>query len=121
MNTDEGFNLVVQGEEVETPDLKELCRAARGESIERISANAFRITRADPQAKPEVAVLAARSKVDFGFVAQGHTLGDFALLAMDMDSTLIAIECIDEIADFAGRKAEVAAVTAAPTRRRRRR
>ena len=30
---------------------------------------------------------------------------------MDMDSTLIAIECIDEIADFAGRKAEVAAVT----------
>jgi phosphoserine phosphatase len=30
---------------------------------------------------------------------------------MDMDSTLISIECIDEIADFAGRKAEVAAVT----------
>ncbi len=35
---------------------------------------------------------------------------------MDMDSTLISIECIDEIADFAGRKAEVAAVTAAAMR-----
>ena len=31
---------------------------------------------------------------------------------MDMDSTLITIECIDEIADFAGRKPEVAAITA---------
>jgi phosphoserine phosphatase len=31
---------------------------------------------------------------------------------MDVDSTLIAIECIDEIADLAGRKAEVAAITA---------
>src|SRR5687767_2633901 len=35
---------------------------------------------------------------------------------MDMDSTLICIECIDEIADFAGRKAEVAAVTEAAMR-----
>ncbi len=35
---------------------------------------------------------------------------------MDMDSTLISIECIDEIADFAGRKAEVAAVTASAMR-----
>jgi len=35
---------------------------------------------------------------------------------MDMDSTLICIECIDEIADFAGKKAEVAAVTASAMR-----
>jgi len=34
------------------------------------------------------------------------------LLAADMDSTMIAVECIDELADFAGVKAEVAAVTA---------
>ena len=31
---------------------------------------------------------------------------------MDMDSTLISIECIDELGDLAGRKAEIAAVTA---------
>ncbi len=39
-------------------------------------------------------------------------LSDFRLLVMDMDSTLITIETIDELADFVGRKAEVAAVTA---------
>lgn len=38
-------------------------------------------------------------------------LTDFKLLAMDMDSTLITIECIDEIADYARVKAEVAAIT----------
>jgi phosphoserine phosphatase len=49
-------------------------------------------------------------------VDEGRRLADFRLLAMDMDSTLISIECIDEIADFAGRKAEVAAVTASAMR-----
>jgi phosphoserine phosphatase len=105
------MNLVIQGEEVSTPDLKELRRISRGEAIERISDEAFRITRADPSTKPQVAEHAARAKVDYGFVEEGRTFGDFRLLAMDMDSTLISIECIDEIADFAGRKAEVAAVT----------
>ena len=33
------------------------------------------------------------------------------LLVSDMDSTIITIECIDELADFAGLKTEVAAVT----------
>jgi phosphoserine phosphatase len=33
------------------------------------------------------------------------------MLAADMDSTMIAVECIDELADYAGLKAEVAAVT----------
>lgn len=47
---------------------------------------------------------------------QPRKLGEFRLLAMDMDSTLITIECIDEIADFVGRKAEVAAVTEAAMR-----
>ena len=40
-------------------------------------------------------------------------LSDFRLIAFDMDSTLINIECIDEVADAAGRKAEVAAITEA--------
>src|SRR5258708_633706 len=116
MNTDKTLHLVIQGEEVATPALKELHRIARGAAIERVADNAFRITRADPGTTSAVAQYAARSQLDFGFVEEGRTLGDFALLAMDMDSTLIAIECIDEIADYAGRKAEVAAVTAAAMR-----
>ncbi len=43
-------------------------------------------------------------------------LADFRIAAFDMDSTLINIECIDEIAEAAGRKAEVAAITEAAMR-----
>ena len=110
------MNLIVQGDDVSTPDLKALCRMAGGAAIERVADEAFRITRADPGARAEVAAHCANAKLDWGFVAEGRSLADFALLAMDMDSTLISIECIDEIADFAGRKAQVAAVTAAAMR-----
>ena len=48
--------------------------------------------------------------------APGKKLSDFKLIAFDMDSTLINIECIDEIADAVGRKAEVAAITEATMR-----
>jgi phosphoserine phosphatase len=60
------------------------------------------------------------SSLPHGLVIQGFTpplrLADFGLIAFDMDSTLINIECVDEIADAAGRKAEVAAITEAAMR-----
>ncbi len=43
-------------------------------------------------------------------------LADFRLVAFDMDSTLINIECVDEIAAVAGRRDEVAAITEAAMR-----
>ena len=110
------MNLIVQGEDVETPDLKALAHMTGGTAIERAADTAFRITGADPGAKDAVAEHCARARLDWGFVGEGRKLADFALLALDMDSTLISIECIDEIADFAGRKAEVAAVTASAMR-----
>jgi phosphoserine phosphatase len=109
-------NLVVQGDDVSTPDLKVLHGIARGKAIERVSGDAFRITGADPATKDAVKAHCAEARLDWGFVREGAKLADFGLLAMDMDSTLICIECIDEIADFAGRKAEVAAVTASAMR-----
>ncbi|MBX3652595.1 MAG: phosphoserine phosphatase SerB [Ramlibacter sp.] len=55
-----------------------------------------------------------------GLVVRNFTpplnLADFRLIAFDMDSTLINIECVDEIADAAGRKEEVAAITEAAMR-----
>jgi phosphoserine phosphatase len=45
-----------------------------------------------------------------------RSLASFKLIAFDMDSTLINIECIDEVADAAGRKTEVAAITEAAMR-----
>ena len=60
------------------------------------------------------------SEISPGLVVQNLTLprklADFKLIAFDMDSTLINIECIDEIADAVGRKAEVAAITEAAMR-----
>jgi phosphoserine phosphatase len=49
-------------------------------------------------------------------IAAPLSLSQFKLIAFDMDSTLINIECVDEIADAAGRKAEVAAITEAAMR-----
>ena len=55
-----------------------------------------------------------------GLTTQGFApplrLQDFKLIAFDMDSTLINIECVDEIADAVGRKAEVSAITEAAMR-----
>ena len=60
------------------------------------------------------------SEISPGLTVRGFTpplhLHDFKLIAFDMDSTLINIECVDEIADAAGRKAEVAAITEAAMR-----
>ena len=55
-------------------------------------------------------------QLDWAVVPAGRTLNDFKLVVFDMDSTLINIECIDELADFAGRKAEVSAITEAAMR-----
>ena len=60
--------------------------------------------------------LAGTTRVDANLLPPDLQLASFGLLAMDMDSTLITAECIDELADFAGRKAEVAAITEAAMR-----
>jgi phosphoserine phosphatase len=63
-----------------------------------------------------VSALAETWGVDAELVRPGMRLADFRLAAFDMDSTLITIECVDEIADYVGRKAEVAAITEAAMR-----
>ncbi|MFO1206929.1 MAG: phosphoserine phosphatase SerB [Burkholderiales bacterium] len=108
------MNLIVQGLEVYTHDLKEIAKLARATGIERIEDEAFRLRDAQPAA--EIAPYCEAARLDHAFVPQGARLDDFRLVVLDMDSTLITIECIDEVADLAGRKAEVAPVTAAAMR-----
>jgi phosphoserine phosphatase len=68
---------------------------------------------ADPQAAR--AVLEGLTKgVDA--IVQPFGLREKKLLVADMDSTMITVECIDELADYAGIKAEIAAVTEAAMR-----
>ncbi|MFM8463329.1 MAG: phosphoserine phosphatase SerB [Burkholderiaceae bacterium] len=55
-------------------------------------------------------------QLDYALLDADLQLQDFKLLVMDMDSTLITIECIDEIADMQGLKSDVATITEAAMR-----
>ena len=72
--------------------------------------------RAEPQSPAVFDNWAERFGVDAANVPNGLRLADFRLLAIDMDSTLVTMETLDEIADMAGLKAEVAAITEAAMR-----
>jgi phosphoserine phosphatase len=113
-------NLIIQANDIETHDLKSLHGLARANAIEKIdgvfSHQAFRLTVADAASIDSVKSYCEKAKLDFAFVDSTKSFADFKLVASDMDSTLITIECIDEIADYAGKKAEVAAVTEAAMR-----
>ncbi len=60
--------------------------------------------------------IATKFNSDLCFLNADLQPSDIKVLAMDMDSTLINIECIDEIADFTGKKAAVAQITEATMR-----
>ena len=88
----------------------ELARLSGSTRLFRIGEQAWRIHNAAPA--DGIALFCENARIDFAFVPEGRRFADLELLAMDMDSTLITIECIDELGDFAGRKPEVAAITA---------
>lgn len=108
------MNLVIQGHKLETRALKDLTTLTGSEGVGRLGPNAVRLINANPH--PELAAYCETHELDFAFVPEGRRLADFRLFVTDMDSTLITIECIDEIADMQGLKAEVAEITEAAMR-----
>ncbi|MCB1911537.1 MAG: phosphoserine phosphatase SerB [Rhodocyclaceae bacterium] len=108
------MNLVIQGLDIETRALKELAKLTGAQGIQRITGGAFRLLEAQQLA--EVATYCESRQLDHAYVPEGRRLRDYGLFVTDMDSTLIGIECIDEIADMQGLKAEVAAITEAAMR-----
>jgi len=110
------MNLIIQGSDVATSDLKQLAYFSASAGIEKIAPGAFRLVGANAETQPAVRDYCVGAQLDFAFVDAAKRLGDFGLVVMDMDSTLISIECIDEIADMLGIKAGVAAITAAAMR-----
>ena len=106
MSTD----LVIQGFDIETSDLKALAKLAGASGIEQLDSTAFRLRGGAPAAG--IAEYCDERRLDHAFVPTERRLADFRLLVMDMDSTLITIETIDELADMVGLKSEVAAITA---------
>jgi phosphoserine phosphatase len=103
------MDLVIQGFDIETSDLKAIAKLTRATAIERRGDSAFTVRNA--QHHDAVPDLCARANLDFAWVPEDRRLADFRLLVMDMDSTLITIETIDELADLVGLKSQVAAIT----------
>jgi|SRR5438552_11377161 len=109
---DEAVDLVIQAPDIGTPELKQLARLTAATAIEALpasNAQAFRLVQ--PAVFDAVASFCAKAGFDFGVVPRSQRLERVRLVAMDMDSTLICIECIDEIADMLDMKSEVSAIT----------
>lgn len=104
------MNLVVQGPALASGDLEALALLAQPAAVRPIAAHAFRLVGATKNAA--VAALCETRRIDHAWIPEGRRFADLKLLAMDMDSTLITIECIDELGDLAGKRAEIAAITA---------
>jgi phosphoserine phosphatase len=103
-------NLVAQGPAMSAAQAQELARLAGSATLEKIAEHAWRIRKAAPA--DAIAPYCERERIDHAFMPEGRRFAELRLLAMDMDSTLITIECIDELGDLAGCKTEIAAITA---------
>ncbi|MBL0284945.1 MAG: phosphoserine phosphatase SerB [Zoogloea sp.] len=108
------MNLVVQGPKIEARALKEITALTGAQGVKRLGSNAVRLI--DARQHPELASYCDAHELDYAFVPEDGSLANYRLFVTDMDSTLINIECIDEIADMQGLKTEVAAITEAAMR-----
>jgi phosphoserine phosphatase len=105
-------DLVVQGPRATAADAHAIAQAADAVSIERIDDSltpAFRLI--EPRSVEGVAERCAELQLDCARVPRDRLLREVRVVSMDMDSTLITIECIDEIADMHGIKQQVALIT----------
>jgi len=110
--------LVLQGPQADQATLARLAGLARPASTTPLGPHVLRCDGIDvtPELKAAVEAAAWAAQVDASFVDANLRLDGFGLVAMDMDSTLITIECIDEIADMQGLKPRVSAITEAAMR-----
>ena len=111
------FDLVVYGGPVPTYLIEAIQSALQPAEVKPQGMQAVRFTAIATQTLPESLCQSLHNEhLDWGLVPAARTIDDFKLVVFDMDSTLINIECIDELADFAGRKTEVSAITEAAMR-----
>ena len=115
------MNLILQGFTVPPSIVENIATLVQAQHLAVIHAgngNAWRCEQVlyTETVKAKVDLMCHAAQLDYAFVAPGRRLSDFKLLVMDMDSTLITIECIDEIADMQGLKPQVAAITEAAMR-----
>jgi phosphoserine phosphatase len=111
------LDLVIQAPAIGAAELAEIGRLAGAQGAKTIDGSGQQAVRLSPVAtRVGVAEFCTSAGIDWAFVPSDLTRARVGLVALDMDSTLIAIECIDEIADMLGIKTAVAAITAAAMR-----
>ncbi len=112
------MNLILQGLGGDSARLDRIAALAAPTSVTRLGPNAVRCEQIaySPALRPTIEVAAQAAQLDATYMMGQRELSEFKLVAMDMDSTLITIECIDEIADMQGLKPQVAAITEAAMR-----
>lgn len=105
------MRLVVQGSAITFPHLAHIHQLS-GSSVQfvQIAQHAYYLAN-QADTNPDVQKFCAEQHIDCAYVQDKQLLQNFGLCVMDMDSTLISIECIDEIADMVGIKPQVAAIT----------
>ena len=104
------MNLIIQAiHDIPSAHLQRLSDLTLASRTEQIASHAYRLVDAKPH--DNVAEFCYEHQLDYGYVRPGQHLSDFGLVVMDMDSTLITIECIDEIADMYHLKPQVSAIT----------
>ena len=109
------MNLILQAlHAIPAAQVEHITTLASAQRTEQITPHAYRLHGVEPH--EIIGAYCFEHQIDFGYIPEGKHLGDFGLLVMDMDSTLINIECIDEIADMQGLKPQVAEITEAAMR-----
>ncbi len=112
------MNLILQGLYADKHVIEKIAGLAQAQNITALHADLWRCSGVAHSSaiRAQVEQACLQAQIDGCFIASGKKLSDFKLLVMDMDSTLITIECIDEIADMQGLKSEVSAITEAAMR-----
>jgi phosphoserine phosphatase len=98
------LNLVIQG-----PSLTQTLARELGPT-ERITDRCFRVR--NSPVRESISSWCEKHEIDHAWMPEGRRFADLKLVAMDMDSTLITMETIDELGDLVGKKPEIAAITA---------
>jgi phosphoserine phosphatase len=101
--------LVLQSASATAADAAAIADLCGSSAPEQVGEHAWRLRGA--QRTERVPAWCATRRLDHAWVPEGRRFADLRLLAMDMDSTLITIECIDEIGAHVGKKDEIAAIT----------
>ena len=112
------MDLILQGLSTQRGVIEQIAHLARTRVVVALGEHAYRCEGIsyNDEVKAQIDVAAWAAHLDYAFIERGRSLSDFKLVAMDMDSTLITIECIDEIADMQGLKPQVAEITEAAMR-----